>query len=55
MFIYEGVKDDVNLNLDKSVYGDIERSLGAEVGRGENGSVDSDFVAEVLRGGGERV
>ena len=55
MFIYEGVKDEVNLNLDNSVDWDSERSLGAEVGRGENGCVDSDFVAAVLRGGGERV
>ena len=39
--IYKYVKDEVDVNIYNSVYWDVDRSVGAYVGRGNNYSVDS--------------
>ena len=43
------------MNIDVSLYWDFERSIGAEVGRGDNGRIDSDVGAEVRISDGEGV
>ena len=47
IFVDRYVKDEADVNIDESVYCDVDRSVFYEVVRGINGGVDSDIDAEV--------
>ena len=49
------VKYEVNVNIDENFYWDVDRSVGAEVGRGDYDILYSDFFVEFVSGGCEEV
>ena len=50
IFVNINVKYEVNVKIDENIYWDVDRSVGAEVGRGDYDILYSDVCGEVESG-----